>query len=64
MRTYEVELSKPRFMNEWCLWDEAMVSKLSPTTTAVLTASNETILKAKLDRLYPGVKVLSFKQIR
>jgi len=51
-------------MNGWCPWDEAMVSKIVPTTTAVLTASNETILKAKLDRLYPGVKVLSFKQIR
>lgn len=29
----DVELGKPRFMNEWCLWDEAIVSKIVPTTT-------------------------------
>ena len=64
MKTYEVRLNKPTLVDDWCIWDERDIKVRQDYTVAVIVAFSEDRLKQKLEKLYPGVQILGFKEIK
>lgn len=65
MKNYEVVLDKPSTVKELesGMWYEREVPRLIDYTEAVICAFNEDCLKQKLEKLYPGVRVIRYKEI-
>lgn len=63
MKNYEVILAKPTTIDDWCIWDERDIKRRVEHTTAVICAFSEQRLHEKLDKLYPGVKVLKVREV-
>lgn len=64
MKTYEVILDKPTLVDDWCLWDNRTIKRRVDHTIAILTAFSDERLKQKITKLYPGVRVISIKEIK
>lgn len=63
MKNWEVILDKPALVDDWCIWDNRDIKVQKDFTVALVVAFSEERLKQKLDKLYPGVRVIKYKQV-
>lgn len=63
MKMYEVTIDQPSKGKDWCLYDNKDIVVRFPTTTAVFTARNIDHLHEKLDKHYPGKRILNISEV-
>jgi len=63
MKTFEVIIDKPSKIQDWCIYDNRTIWVDCKTTTAIITAFSDVRLKAKIEKLYSGYKILSIKEV-
>lgn len=63
MKNYQVILDKVSYVDAWCPWDEMYYKEKKDFTIAIICAFSEQRLKEKLSKLYPDVRVITYKEV-
>lgn len=64
MKNYLVRLAKPQYVQDWDIWDNKTYYVQQEYTEAVICAFSRERLDQKLEKLYPGIRVISVKELK